>query len=152
MNTTAAAMPHPHPTATVVNSGERTPLLILSKSSNAVAYLGITTEAAAFRMVVRPALPVLPPVRSVHRMNGTGISTRNAAFRTTPTLLLHNALLGGYGTVGATGASRSQPLRRLTTLNLLATIIMVGRSELRSLVPRFRSLALGLRWTRSLHN
>jgi hypothetical protein len=120
----------------MMNSGESTPLLIYSQPSNAVVYLGIPPKAAAFRTVDRPIRPVLLLVQSVLRLDGTGVTTRSAAFHTTPTLLLRNALLGGNGPVPATSASQSQPLRLLKLLNPLTTIVaMTGRSELRSIVP-----------------
>jgi len=133
MKKRVAALPPAHPTAMMMNSG-------------------IPAKAAAFRTADRPIRPVLLPVQSVHRLDGTGVPTRNAASLTTPTLLLRNAPLGGYGTVGSTSASQTQPLHLLKPLNLLTIMAMAGRSDLRSFVPiHSRSPVLGRRWTRSLH-
>jgi len=56
-------------------------------------------NSAAFRTAARPALPALLPVQSVHQPDGIGISVRNAAFLTNPTLLPPNALGDGIGMV-----------------------------------------------------
>jgi hypothetical protein len=105
-------------------------------------------KAAAFRTAGRPGLQALLPVQSVHQPDGIGITITNAAFLTNPTLLLHNALGDGIGTVRTTSVSQSQLLHLPATLNLLST--MVG-SEQRSFAPKSRGFGDELsQWTRSL--
>jgi hypothetical protein len=136
MKKRVVALPPAHPTAMMMNSGEGAPHLIHSKPYNVVVYLGIPAKVAAFRTTDRPIRPGPLPVQSVHHLDGTGVTTRNAAFHTTPTLLLRNALLGGNGPVRATSASQSLPRHLLKPLNLLiTTVAMAGRSELRSIAP-----------------
>jgi hypothetical protein len=96
-------------------------------------YLGMPLKVAAFRRAGRPIHPILLQVQSAHRMDGTGVTTRNAAFHANPTPLFRNALMAGSGLVPATGASQSQPLLLLIILSLLTTIVDI--SELRSIVP-----------------
>lgn len=132
-----------------MNFGERTPLLLHSKASNVIMHSGMTAKAVAFRRADSPARPVLLPVHSAHRLDGTGVAPRGAVFLPSRALLLPNAIQGGNG-LRMTSASQSQPLRLLITLSLQTAMEMAGR---RFVVPtRSRSLVLGRRWTRLLHN
>jgi hypothetical protein len=132
-----------------MSSGERTPLLIHSKPSNVVVHLGMTAKAVAFRRADRPARPVLLPVHSAQGLDGTGVAPRGAVFLLSQALLPPNAIQGGNG-LRMTSASPSQPLRLLINLSLQTGMAMAGR---RSVVPTSsRSLVLGHRWTRLLHN
>ena len=133
----------------ITSSGERTPLLIHSKPSNVVVHLGMTAKAVAFRRADRPARPVLLPVHSAHRLDGTGAAPRDAAFLPSQALLPPNANQGGNG-LRMTSANPSRPLRLLITLSLQTGMAITGG---RSVVPTSsRSLVLGHRWTRLLHN
>ena len=86
-------------------------------------------------MADHPAPPILPPVRTAPKKNGTG-APQVAAFLTIPTLLLPIVVRDGNGTLRATSVVQSQPLPLRQDLNLLtATITTVGGSGLRSLAP-----------------
>jgi len=102
---------------------------------------GMTRKAVAFRRADRPARPVLLPVHSAHRLDGTGVAPRDAAFLPSQALLPPNAIQGGNG-LRMTSASPSQPLRLLITLSLQTGMAMAGR---RFVVPTSsRSLVLGI--------
>lgn len=90
-------------------------------------------------MADHPATPILPPVRTVPNLNGTG-APKVAAFLTIPTLLLPIVVRDGNGTLRATNVVQYQPLPLRQNLNLLAalapaTTTSVGGSGLRSLTP-----------------